>query len=114
MNSLMNSKRDRTLCCQRSSLHTQTFSNFTSTLLQKQVDCFFAKQLPLQRNIFEGFSIDKQGRSYIRDKGVDDSLRCVIIDSIIAEGGDPRSGYFGGQFKLLCVARRCITCSTSS
>ena len=72
------------------------------------------KQLPLQRNIFEGFSIDKQGRSYIRGKGVDDSLTCVIIDSIIAEGGDPRSGYFGGQFKLLCVARRCITCGTSS
>ena len=46
-----------------------------------------------------GFSINKQGRPYIRGKGVDDSLRCVIIDSIIAEGGDPGSGYFGGQFK---------------
>ena len=47
----------------------------------------------------EGFSINKQGRSYIRGKSVDDSLRCLIIDSIIAEGGDPGSGYFGGKFK---------------
>ena len=46
-----------------------------------------------------GFSINKQGRSYIRGKGVDDSLRCVIIDSIIAEVGDPGSGYFEGEFK---------------
>lgn len=46
-----------------------------------------------------GCSINKQGRSHIRGKSVDDSLRCVIIDSILAEGGDPTSGYFGGHFK---------------
>ena len=50
-----------------------------------------------------GFSINKQGRSYIRGKGVDDSLRCVIIDSIIAEGGDPgdRGILEGSSRKLL-------------
>ena len=53
-----------------------------------------------------GFSINKQGRSYIRGKGVDDSLRCVIIDSIIAEGGDPGSGYFGGKFKEVAARYR--------
>ena len=53
-----------------------------------------------------GFSTNKQGRSYIRGKGVDDSLRCVIIDPIIAEGGDPASGYFGGQFKEVAVRYR--------
>ena len=46
-----------------------------------------------------GFSINKQGRSYICGKSVDGSLRCVIIDSILVEGGDLTSGYFGGYFK---------------
>ena len=46
-----------------------------------------------------GFSINKQGRSYIRGKSVDGSIRYVIIDSILVEGGDPTSGYFGGYFK---------------
>ena len=48
-----------------------------------------------------GFSINKQGRSYIRGKGVDDSLRCVIIDSIIAEGGDPGQGILEGSSRKL-------------
>ena len=46
-----------------------------------------------------GFSINKQGRSYICGKSVDGSLRCVIIDSILVEGGDLTSGYFEGYFK---------------
>ena len=46
-----------------------------------------------------GFSVRKKGRSFIRGKSVDDDVRGSIIDSIIAEGGDPVSGYFPGQLK---------------
>ena len=46
-----------------------------------------------------GLSINKQGRSYICGKSVDGSRRGVIIDSILVEGGDPTSGYFGGYLK---------------
>ena len=46
-----------------------------------------------------GFSVSKKGRSFIRGKSIDDDVRGSIIDSIIAEGGDPVSGYFTGQFK---------------
>ena len=45
-----------------------------------------------------GFSVSKKGRSFIRGKTID-YVRESIIDSIIAEGGDPVSGYFTGQFK---------------
>ena len=46
-----------------------------------------------------GFSVSKNGRSFIRGKSIGDDVRGSIIDSIIAEGGDPVSGYFTGQFK---------------
>ena len=87
-----------------------------------------AKQLPLARLVFEsnphdlqltphmyahlitflhipeareiaGFSVKSKGRSFIRGKSIDDSPRGSIVDWIIAEGGYPASGYFGGQFK---------------
>ena len=87
-----------------------------------------AKQLPLARLVFEsnphdlqltphrcahvitflhipeareiaGFSVKSKGRSFIRGKSIDDSPRISIVDWIIAEGGYPASGYFGGQFK---------------
>ena len=45
-----------------------------------------------------GFCVNSKGRSFIRGKSIDDSLRGSIVDWIIAEGGDPASGYFGGQF----------------
>ena len=46
-----------------------------------------------------GFSVKSKGRSFIRGKSIDDSPRGSIVDWIIAEGGYPASGYFGGQFK---------------
>ena len=42
-----------------------------------------------------------QGRTFIRGKSIDESLRASIIDDIVAEGGDPASGYFRGQYKEL-------------
>ena len=85
-----------------------------------------AKQLPLARLVFEsnphdlqltphryahvitflhipearemaGFSVKSKGRSFIRGKSIE--ARGSIVDWIIAEGGYPASGYFGGQFK---------------
>ena len=50
-----------------------------------------------------GFSINKQGRSYNYNCGK--SIQtiaysfCKICELIIAEGGDPASGYFEGQFQ---------------
>ena len=32
-------------------------------------------------------------------RSIEEDLRASIIDSIIAEGGDPGSGYFGGKYK---------------
>ena len=40
-----------------------------------------------------GFCVNSKGRSFIRGKIIDDSLRGSIGDWIIAEGGDPASGY---------------------
>ena len=44
------------------------------------------------------FSINSKGRSYYRGKSIDESLRGSVIDSIMAEGGDPASGFFPGKF----------------
>ena len=46
-----------------------------------------------------GFSVNSKERSSIGGKSIDDSPRGSIVDWIIAEGGHPASGYFGGQFK---------------
>ena len=49
-----------------------------------------------------GFSMNNQGRSYIRGKSVDDSLGCVLIDSIfLAEGGDPTQLYMKNNSNTL-------------
>lgn len=48
-----------------------------------------------------GFCINKQGRSYIWGKGIDDSLRFVIIDLIIAEGGIQDQGILEGSSRKL-------------
>ena len=57
----------------------------------------------LQQNkpAMAGFSVSKSGTSFIRGKSIDDtcSLRRSIIDSMVAEGRYPASGYFRGQFK---------------
>ena len=41
------------------------------------------------------YSVNSKGRTLIRGKSIDESLRGSILDSIIAEGGDPASGFFG-------------------
>ena len=46
-----------------------------------------------------GFSVKSKGRSFIRGKSIDDSPRGSIVDWIIAEGGYPASGYFGGSLR---------------
>ena len=43
------------------------------------------------------FSVNSKGRTPVRGKSIDDSLRGSILDSIIADGGDPASGYFQGR-----------------
>ena len=40
------------------------------------------------------------GRTVICGKSIDESLRASTIDDIVAEGGDPASGCFGGQYKV--------------
>ena len=44
------------------------------------------------------YSVNRKGRSLIRGKAIDESLRGSIIDSIIVEGGDPASGFFPGRY----------------
>lgn len=44
------------------------------------------------------FSVNSKGRSYYQGKSIDESLRGSVIDSIMAEGGDPASGFFPGKF----------------
>ena len=44
------------------------------------------------------YSVNRKGRSLIRGKAIDESLRGSIIDSIILEGGDPASGFFPGRY----------------
>ena len=43
------------------------------------------------------YSINSRGRTLIRGKSKDKSLRERILDSIIAEGKDPASGFFPGR-----------------
>ena len=45
------------------------------------------------------YSVNSKGRTFIHGKSIEEDLRASIIDSIIAEGGDPGSGYFGGKYK---------------
>ena len=40
----------------------------------------------------------RRGRTFVRGKSIDENLRGSVIDSIIAEGGDPASGFFSGKF----------------
>ena len=48
------------------------------------------------------YSMNSKGRTFIHGKSIEEDLRASIIDSIIAEGGDPGSGYFEeGTRKLL-------------
>ena len=44
------------------------------------------------------YSVNSKGRTLIRGKSIDESLRGNILDSIIAEGGDPASGFFPGRY----------------
>ena len=44
------------------------------------------------------FSVNSKGRALVRGKFIEDSLRGSILDSIIADGGDPASGYFPGSY----------------
>ena len=46
------------------------------------------------------YSVSQQERTFIRGKSIDESLLGSIID-IVAEGGDPASGYFEGSTKKL-------------
>ena len=51
------------------------------------------------------YSVSQQGRTFIRGKSIDESLRASIIDDIVVEGGDPASEYFGGQYKEVADRR---------
>ena len=44
------------------------------------------------------FSVNSEGQTFVRGKSVDESLRGSVIDSFIAEGGDPASGFFPEKF----------------
>ena len=44
------------------------------------------------------YSLNSKGRTLIGGKSIDESLRGSILDSIIAEGGDPASGFFPGRY----------------
>ena len=44
------------------------------------------------------FTVSSKGRTYVRGKSIDESLRSSVIDYIIGHGGDPASGLFGGQY----------------
>ena len=50
-----------------------------------------------------GFCINSKGRSFIRGKSIDDSLRGSIVDWIIAEGG----GSCIGLYKILSIESCC-------
>ena len=45
------------------------------------------------------YSVNSKGRTFIRGKSIGESLRANIIDDIVAEGGDPASRYFAGEYK---------------
>ena len=45
------------------------------------------------------YSVNRKGRTFIRGKSVGESLRVNIIEDIVAEGGDPASGYLAGECK---------------
>ena len=45
------------------------------------------------------YSVNSKGRTFIRGKSLGESLRANIIDDMVAEGGDPASGYFAGEYK---------------
>ena len=51
------------------------------------------------------YSLTSQGRIFIRGKSMDEGLRASIIDDIVAEGGDPAWGYFGGRYKEVADRR---------
>ena len=42
--------------------------------------------------------INKYGRTYNNGEAIDESLRACIIDTMLLEGGDPATGFFGGKF----------------
>ena len=45
------------------------------------------------------YSLNSKERTFIHGKSIEEDLRASVIDSIVAEGGDPGSGYFGGKYK---------------
>ena len=51
------------------------------------------------------YSVSQQGRTFIRGKSIGGILRDSIINDIVADGGDPASGYFGGQYKEIADRR---------
>ena len=44
-------------------------------------------------------SVNSKGRTFMRRKSIGESLRVNIIKDIVAEGGDPASGYLAGEYK---------------
>ena len=44
------------------------------------------------------YSVNSKGRTLIRGKSIEESLRGSILDSIIAEGVDTISGFFPGKY----------------
>ena len=49
------------------------------------------------------YSVNSKGRTFIRGKNVGESLRANVIDDMVAEGGDPASGYFAGEYSKLLI-----------
>ena len=44
------------------------------------------------------YSVNGKRQNLIHGTSIDESLRGSILDSIIAEGGDPASGFFPGRY----------------
>ena len=55
------------------------------------------------------FSVNSEGRTFVRGKSVDESLRGSVVDSIIAEGEDPASGFFPEKFSKVADRFRVST-----
>ena len=42
--------------------------------------------------------MSSKGRTYVGGRSIDETLQSSVIDYIIVQGGDPASGFFGGQY----------------